>query len=64
MSFFFWKKRFKCHICTSETNMQTPRENILNQATLPLVFSLTSLISASLHTKESTIYQLLIQLFF
>ena len=48
MSFFFRKQRFKYHSCTIETTMQTPRDMILNHATLAFVLSLTSLISASL----------------
>lgn len=48
MSFFFRKKRFRYHTCSTETKMQTLRDMMLNQATLPFVLSLTSLILASL----------------
>jgi hypothetical protein len=49
MSFFFRKKPWRCHSCSTETTMQTPSDKMLNQATLEFVFSLTVRISASLH---------------
>ena len=49
ISFFFWKYRFKYHNCKPETAMHIAKDIMLNHATLPFVFSLTVLISASLN---------------
>lgn len=61
MSFFLRKNCFKCNNCKTETTMQIPSDMILNHATLELVASLTSLISASLcdNVQEKTQQEIL-----